>query len=218
MRLPLGKSFQCSSSMDVSSQTAGFFRAVSQRGGSIVSGFLWIWLSLLLNLFILAGGNRFCIHLGGCPSALQESAERQEFLKLCKKCMVLGYFGFFIVFCLFCMHDWHGAVVLFLEHLITIDTPRLNKMFFYLVKECSLGLGLLFFFPLHNFSLMFWKERLSFGGCSFIFSLKPSGLCILQCLVSPTAHLRASWTAEQLIAVASHCNPKSQVFRNCCFA
>ncbi|XP_064906499.1 5'-AMP-activated protein kinase subunit gamma-2 isoform X4 [Columba livia] len=27
MRLPLGKSFQCSSSMDVSSQTAGFFRA-----------------------------------------------------------------------------------------------------------------------------------------------------------------------------------------------
>lgn len=42
MRLPLGKSFQCSSSMDVSSQTAGFFRAVSQSGGSIVPGFLWI--------------------------------------------------------------------------------------------------------------------------------------------------------------------------------
>ncbi|XP_031954583.1 5'-AMP-activated protein kinase subunit gamma-2 isoform X1 [Corvus cornix cornix] len=31
MRLPLGKSFQCSSSMDVSSQTAGFFRAVDAR-------------------------------------------------------------------------------------------------------------------------------------------------------------------------------------------
>lgn len=57
------------------------------------------------------------------------------------------------MFCLFCMHDWHGAVVLFLEHLITIDTPRLNKMFFYLVKECSLGLGLVLvvFFPCITF-------------------------------------------------------------------
>lgn len=67
------------------------------------------------------------------------------------------------------MHGWHRAVVLFLEHLITVDTPKLNKMLFYLVKECSLEL-LLFFFPLHNFSLVFWNERLSFEGGVYLIS------------------------------------------------
>lgn len=117
------------------------------------------WVSLDLIIFIirliyLSGGNRVCIHLGGCPSALQESAESQRFFRLCKKCMVLRYFGFFMVFCLFCMHDWHGGVVLFLEHLITIDTARLNKMFFYLVKECGLGLRLV---------LVFFSPCITFG-------------------------------------------------------
>lgn len=84
------------------------------------------------------------------------------------------FYFLYHVLSLLCMHGWHRAVVLFLEHLITIDTPRLKKMFFYLVKECSLGF---LFFSLHNFSLAFWKERLFFwGGCLFNFSLNPSAL------------------------------------------
>lgn len=58
MRLPLGKSFQCSSSMDVSSQTAGFFRAVSQNGARLSAGFFAFEFFLLL-LICLSRGNRF---------------------------------------------------------------------------------------------------------------------------------------------------------------
>lgn len=82
------------------------------------------------------------------------------------------------MFCPFCMHDWHRAVVLFSEHLITIGTTRLTKMFFYLIKECSLG-WVWFFFPCITFPYCFGK-RLSFVRCLFNFSLKPSGLCILH--------------------------------------
>ena len=61
MRLPLGKSFECSSSMDVSSQTAGFFRAVSQNEAQLSVGFFAFdyFFIFLKNLFILAGGIGF---------------------------------------------------------------------------------------------------------------------------------------------------------------
>lgn len=152
MRLPLGKSFACSSSMDVSSQTAGFFRAVSQRVAllSVCCVFFFyfqVWfffIIIIIHLFYqTCKGNRFHIHLRGEAWVHCRTLLRGRHSSGCvRNAWFLGIL-FFILFCLFCMHGWHGAVVLFLQHLITIDIPRLNKMFFYLVKECS---WLFFFF------------------------------------------------------------------------